>query len=153
MHARTAPRHAAGFTLMELMIVVAIVGILAAIAFPSYNSYIAKTRRAIAKSMLSQIANRQEQYFADNKTYTADLSDLGYSAANIGVDAQSNTVAAGDAGAIYVLSVTAAATRTYTLQAAPAGAQAEQDEGCGSLTLNQAGTKGATGPNGASSCW
>jgi type IV pilus assembly protein PilE len=146
-------RKTRGFTLMELMIVVAIVGILAAVAIPSYTQYQTRTKRAIGKSMLSQVANRQEQYFADNKTYADNLSDLGYAGDSIGVDVQSKSVASTDTGAVYVISVAAAATRTFSLQAAPANQQALNDTGCGTLTLNQAGTKGATGPSGADGCW
>ena len=67
-----------GFTLLELMIVVAIVGILAAIAYPSYVDHIKKARRAEAKALLIQIANKQQQYYMDARSYVAvaDMASL-----------------------------------------------------------------------------
>ena len=63
-----------GFTLLEVMTVVAIVGILAAIALPSYNSYVKRANRSQAKQFLQDIANRQEQYRLDQRAYTTDIT-------------------------------------------------------------------------------
>ncbi|MDH4022805.1 MAG: prepilin-type N-terminal cleavage/methylation domain-containing protein, partial [Gammaproteobacteria bacterium] len=67
-----------GFTLIELMIVVAIITILSAIAYPSYIRYVVRSNQQAARSMLYAVADRQEQFFLDNKAYAADLSTLGY---------------------------------------------------------------------------
>lgn len=66
-----------GFTLIEMMVVVVILGILASIAYPSYTSYVLKSRRAEAKAMLQEIQLLQEKYRANNNTY-GNLSDLGW---------------------------------------------------------------------------
>jgi type IV pilus assembly protein PilE len=72
-----AVKRSGGFTLMEVMIVCVIVGILAAIALPSYNSYVKRTNRSQAKQFLQDIANRQEQYRLDQRSYTATLGSGG----------------------------------------------------------------------------
>lgn len=72
---------AKGFTLIELMVVVVIVAILAAVAIPSYQSSIQKTRRADAKETLTRIAAAQERFFFTNNSYTSDLTKLGLNAA------------------------------------------------------------------------
>ncbi|MEH6617468.1 MAG: type IV pilin protein, partial [Porticoccus sp.] len=67
-----------GFTLIELMIVVAIVAILVGIAMPNYREYVLRSNRAVAKGALLEVASRQEQYFLNNRSYTHLLADLGY---------------------------------------------------------------------------
>ena len=66
-----------GFTLMELIVVVAIIAVIGAIAYPNYNSYMKKSRRADAKVGLAMVVDRQERYYIANGTYTTDASDLG----------------------------------------------------------------------------
>lgn len=74
-------KQAAGFTLIELMIVVVIIGILAMIAYPSYQESLTKTRRTDGQSHLMSIINAQERFYTENNTYTTDLTDLGYASA------------------------------------------------------------------------
>ena len=69
-----------GITLLELMIVVAIVAIISAVAYPSYTQFVVKTKRATASAVLLQVADRQQQFFMDNKQYASKLSSLGYTA-------------------------------------------------------------------------
>jgi type IV pilus assembly protein PilE len=70
-------KNAKGFTLIELMVVVVVVAILAAIALPSYQSYVRKGKRSVAQSFVSQIALKQEEYFAHMRAYTATIGSGG----------------------------------------------------------------------------
>ena len=69
-----------GFTLIEMLVVVAIVGLLAATAIPSYNSYIVRTNRADAQEKLTEVAFEMERFANRNRTYTLDMTQLGYAA-------------------------------------------------------------------------
>ncbi|MDP3823387.1 MAG: type IV pilin protein [Burkholderiales bacterium] len=77
---RPLARSQRGFTLMELMVAVAIVGILAAVAYPSYGSYIRKSKRATAQAALMDISAKEQAYLLDRRAYTGVLSDLGFAA-------------------------------------------------------------------------
>jgi type IV pilus assembly protein PilE len=140
-----------GFTLLELMIVVAIVAIISAFAFPSYMEYVVNTKRTAATSALLQIADRQQQFFMDNKTYTADLTDLGLAANPLFLSDDGSSVAAGDDDVVYLLTLANVTATTYTAIAAPMAGQLKRDAECGTMTLNQAGTKDALG--GGDDCW
>ena len=140
-----------GITLLELMIVVVIVAIIASIGYPSYMRYVVNTKRTAATSTLLQVADRQQQFFMDNKRYTADLTELGFAADPMFVSDQGDSVPAGDDDAVYVVSLVGVTPTTYMGLAAPLGAQLERDGACGTMTLNQAGTKDALG--GGDDCW
>jgi len=127
-----------GFTLVELMIVVVIIGILAMVAIPAYNDSVAKGRRADAKSTLTAMAAKQEQYYMDNKTYTADLTNIGY-------DAATNVNSIDD---FYTVAAVATAT-SFTLTATPVNS----DPDCGNFTITEKGTQGVSGTKGATLCW
>ncbi len=143
---RVLPEKLSGFTLIEIMITVVIIGILASIALPSYTNYVIKANRSEGKAALVDAATRQEQFFLDNKTYTADMTDLGLD--NNPYITESKTY-----------SVTAAASpgktiaTSYTLTAEPIGNVQSKDTQCDDLTLASNGTKGATGTSSASDCW
>jgi type IV pilus assembly protein PilE len=140
-----------GVTLLELMIVVAIVAILSAFAFPSYMQYVVNTKRTVATAALLQIADRQQQFFMDNKQFTDDLTDLGFAANPLVLADDGNSAAAGDSDAVYSISLSNVATATYTITAAPLHGQATRDTECASLTLNQSGARGNSG--GGDDCW
>ncbi|MEX0899459.1 MAG: type IV pilin protein [Gammaproteobacteria bacterium] len=143
---RTSQR---GFSLIELMVVVAIIGVIAAVAYPSYTGYVTKSKRTVGQSTLTQVANRQEQFFMDNKTYTADLTNLGYAASPLPVDSDGQPNGSGEI--VYIVSVSASTANTYTLQAVPQGSQAQRDTDCGTLSLTNTGVKTASGAG--ANCW
>lgn len=73
-------RYMRGITLMELMIVVVIIGILAALSYPNYREFVARAKRTEARAALLKIATNQEKHYLQNNTFTSDLMELGFSA-------------------------------------------------------------------------
>jgi len=140
-----------GFSLVELMIVVAIVAIVLAFAFPSYERYVVRTKRAVAQNALLQVADRQQQFFMDNKRFAADLTNLGFNANPFVVDDDGAATVAGDVDAVYSLTLSNVTQTTWTVTAAPLNGQLSRDTDCGSLSITQAGTKASTG--GGANCW
>ena len=140
-----------GVTLMELMIVLAIVSIIATFAYPSYTQYVVSTKRTAATSTLLQIADRQQQFFMDNKRYANDLTSLGFSANPLFVTDDGSPGVAGDADVVYVFGLGNVTATTYIALAAPLAGQLKRDTDCGALILNQAGARFVTGA--ADDCW
>lgn len=140
-----------GFSLIELMVVVAIVAIIAAFAFPSYQRYVIKAKRTVAQNVLLQVADRQQQFFMDNKRFTADMTNLGFPADPyiVGDDGASTVV--GDSAAVYSLSLSNVTATTWTATAAPLHGQLSRDSYCGSLSVTHAAAKGKTGAS--DDCW
>lgn len=140
-----------GFTLIELMIVVAIVAILAAIAIPSYQNHIQQTRRADAKEFLTRIAALQERYFFSNNRYG--------SLVEIGVVPSGTTVPSQDGH--YTIDMSAGPTcgtgadesPCFTLRAIPtAGGAQTRDTDCTEFRLTHTGRREADGDN-TDRCW
>lgn len=140
-----------GFTLIELMVVIAIIGVLAAVVYPSYTSYLTRTKRATAKAFLVSLAGRQEHFFVDNKRYAVDLNELGYGNAFITIDNQGNTIPAVAADRIYAASVVNVTPTSYLALAVPQLNQAINDTDCGNLMLDQAGFRSNSGVS--TDCW
>jgi type IV pilus assembly protein PilE len=125
------------FTLIELMITVAIVGILASIAYPSYTSFITSSNRSEGQGELLRFANLQEQYFVDYRTYGTDLKALGKTTVSILTEN----------GHYRIKVANGADASKFVLKAIAKGSQLTNDSACSPLTINQVGKKGPPG------CW
>jgi type IV pilus assembly protein PilE len=125
----------AGFTLLELMITVAVLSLLVVIALPSYEAYVLRANRSEAIDALMRAAVCQEQIFSRSGRYTAQIGDCRDELSTL-------------SGA-YVISFDSVDDQGYVARATPQGKQT--DDSCGALTLNQAGLRGAGGDVGK--CW
>jgi type IV pilus assembly protein PilE len=128
-----------GFTLIELMIVIAIIGILAAVGYPAYTSAVKKGSRADAMDSLLSLAGRMEEYYMNADSYVGATVN----AAGTGTVGSNKT-----SEGLYTLSIPVATAFTYTITATPVGSDPE----CTTFTLNQLGQKSATGTD-AANCW
>jgi type IV pilus assembly protein PilE len=126
-----------GFTLIELLITVAIIGILAGVAYPSYTDFVLRSNRSEGQRELLRYANLQEQVFVDSRSYAATMNGLG------GSTTSTITTELGH----YIISVQASTATTFTLQAVAQGSQTN-DTGCTTLTVDEIGVKTPV-----TSCW
>ncbi len=131
-------RNMHGITLIELMIVVIIVSILAAIAYPNYQEYSARAKRNEARAALLRLAINQERFYLNNNTFTADMTQLGFSASPFTTETGYYTVAVTAADASNF-----SATATYLLGGKEAGR-------CLTFTIDGRGAK-TSGPD--TNCW
>lgn len=134
-------RQTDGFTLIELMIVIVIVGILTTIALPAYQDYARKSRRAEAIALMLDLQLTQEKYRANNISYAPSLAAMGITTSYV-----TNQVSA----SYYTISATSATNNTYTITAVAAGNQANDKQygtNCSTLTINQSNTKSPA------NCW
>ncbi|WNL47434.1 type IV pilin protein [Dyella sp. BiH032] len=141
-HARAGRARARGFTLVELMIVVAVIAILAAVAIPNYYRYMLRANRAAAEDVMLDMASAQERYMIDSRVYTTDPSQLGYGTLPDSVSSNYT----------FTIALVAGPPPGYTITAAPkSGSLQSRDTDCGTLKLDSSGNKTASGSS--TTCW
>ncbi len=139
-------RAGGGFTLVEVIVTVAIIGILAAIAIPSYSEYVRRSQRAEARTLLLEAAQFMQRFYSANDRY-----DVARSGAAVALPADLQRVPASGA-ARYTIGVRAVSTTAYTVQAVPTGSMT--GDKCGTFTLSSVGRKDVTGTTvSAAECW
>lgn len=141
---RGAQRAISGFTLIELMITVAIVAILAAVALPSYQAYVMRTQRAAAAACLTEMAQFMERVYTTNLRY-----DQNNAAATALPAAQCRA----DIVTRYTLALAAVDQRSFSIAATPQGVQAAGDSACATLSIDQSGAKTVSGTDTVAHCW
>jgi type IV pilus assembly protein PilE len=126
-----------GFTLIELMIVIAIIGLLTLIAYPSYQEYVARGRRAEMRTILLEATQWMERHYSENFTYTQNtagtaIADL-FAATNF-------TKSPRDGGGAYTIAISAVTARTFTITATRGNAMT--GDKCGNYFITNTGVKG-----------
>ena len=140
-----------GFSLIELLVVVAIVGVLAAIAYPSYTEQVRSTKRADCSGALVSLGNAMERHYSITGSYLGAAA----AGANTGAPAIFSASCPLDGGAAnYTMTIQAATTSTYMLNAAPTGGQT--GDKCGTLSFSNTGVKGVVSASAGidwEACW
>ncbi len=144
-----------GFTLIELMVTVAIVGILASIAYPSYQSSMQKSHRADAKSALLELANYMERHATEVGCYMDPGADNQCGTGDDSIPILPFTTTPKTGTAYYDLVLFPVDATSFTLSANPIAGAAQENDECGSLTLTNTGIKDVISTSGvtATDCW
>lgn len=137
-----------GVTLVELMIVIAVIGTLAAIAVPTYRRYLIRSQRSEAKIALMQLQTAEEKFYLQYNAYTTNITNaVNATPAGLGLQNQSET-------GKYTLSVASVDGQSFTATATPrTGGGQTDDTQCINFTINERGTRGVSGPYGPEFCW
>lgn len=154
----TALRYSSGFTLIELMVVVAVIGLLSMIAFPSYQEYLAKARRAEVRAILLEAGQWMERHYTENLKY--DTNTAGTAIADLFPSSLQQSPR--DGGGAYTIAVSAAAARTYTITATRKSPGSMTSDKCGDFQITNTGVKSnvnystsafSSAQVAASTCW
>ncbi len=140
-----------GFTLVELLMVSAVLAVLILAALPAYQSHIQQARRSVALSALEGLRMRQEQYFANFRRYAEDLHALGYPTRSTALNESARPVSPQDPEGIYHFSIVDAEPTSYVIEARAQGRQLA-DSRCQTLRISAEGLKEAV-PGGVDECW
>lgn len=150
--ARKCPgrKRSKGFTMVEALVVVVVFAILAVITLPAYRDSMRKSGRSAAKGALMDIALRQEQFFLNNRSYSASLANLGLPDPYF-VNKSSDSVASTDPGRVY--RITLANTSATAYDAVATAVHEQTKDLCGNYTLTSTGNRSVSGAAGQTACW
>ncbi|MCH8264277.1 MAG: hypothetical protein IIC10_02670 [Proteobacteria bacterium] len=144
-----------------MLVVVAIIGILSAIAIPAYQANVENSTRSVAIAGLMDLANREEQFFLNNKIYTANMINLGYPAGLVfdlagdsaaALNNNQTLVASTSTDRVYVIKIDSATASTFSVSAVPQLVQANDSE-CATLSLDNMSAKTESGTGNPADCW
>lgn len=160
-HPTTQRTSCSGYTLIEMLVVVAIIGTLSAIAMPAYQASVENSTRSVAIAGLMDLANREEQFFLNNKIYTANMINLGYPAGLVfdlagdsaaALNNNQTLVASTSTDRVYVIKIDSATASAFSVSAVPQLAQANDSE-CATLSLDNMSAKTESGTGNPADCW
>jgi len=135
---------ATGFTLIEIVIVLVIIGILASVAIPTYRKHVVRSNRSAAESYMKEVAGKQERFLLDNRQYALTMALLGETVPSNVSSNYTITIADDDPGSTVP---------GYVITATPIGGQLADDSTCGTLTLNHLGTQTPVASGNTARCW